>query len=41
MGNQQNAQTRNYGALGGPHAGAGQKEPLKLVNVYSNVQQKR
>lgn len=39
MGNNQNPQTRNYGALGG--ANTGQKEPLKLVNVYSNVQQKR
>ena len=38
MGNNQNAQTRNYGALG---PASGQKEPLKLVNVYSNVQQKR
>lgn len=41
IGNNQNAQTRNYGALGGAHAGTGSKEPLKLGNVYSNVQQKR
>lgn len=41
MGNPPNAPTRNYGALGGAHAAAAQKEPLKLVNVYSNVQQKR
>ena len=29
-------QKRNYGALGSQHSG-GSKEPLKLVNVYSNV----
>lgn len=38
MGNPSNSLApRNYGAPGGAHAAAAQKEPLKLVNVYSNV----
>ena len=37
--NQNSSAGRNYGLIGQNHPG--QKEPLKLVNVYSNVQQKR
>ena len=41
MGNPGSVQSRNYGAMGGPLVRGGQKEPLKLVNVYSNVNEKR
>lgn len=39
--NQPNAGSRNYAVVGGSHVPQSQKEPLKLVNVYANVQQKR